>query len=705
MRISRFFCFRKLTLIFLLSGAFSSGAFAQDDKDDVLRVNTDLIQTNVTVTDKNGNFVNGLKEEDFVLKIEGKPAKIDFFEPVINSKSVFSLNNNPNSEKGAQGPAAATPSTAVTLRERKYIFFVDDFHMSLDSMGRTRSAIAHFIDSDMMPRDQVIIIAASGNLGFLQQFTSNKAVLRAALAKLRVFPNLARDNEQPPMPEYLALRVLNNDSQVGDYYLQKLMQAFNSKLSNALSKAAALEMVKQRANNIVAGMAASTKNSLSSLENVLLTSTQLKGRKLLFFFSDGFYLEDKHVAYNTSEGLQRAVNLATRSGASIYTIDARGLFNITAVDATGERPFDPQGRLDRGSVGEAYASQEGLATLSNLTGGRFLKNQNYFDKWIDRYVDENASYYTLAWTPDKDEQLNKKFKDIEVSVAGRSDLSVRFQRGYLTSWDKPGTKGKDTGSSKKNIPVSLSLNYLDIPSVGGVVHSAVQIAVGGLNYGEKGDKPAALDLVGIILDIEGKRVGDFKTGLNFAPLVSGTSAAGEQDIYYNPKNPLAPGTYQVQVAVRDTQTGDAGSVAQWIEIPDLSKRQLTMSSLFLGGKLIGNGGSTAAMQFQYSVDHRFSKPANLDFTSFIYNAARGNNGSGETNLATRVEVINNEGKTVIDSNLQPLVTKGNDDLARIPVRGAIRQQLDTPGRYLLRVTVADNIANTKTVQQALFTIE
>src|SRR5262249_10905480 len=131
----------------------------------------------------------------------------------------------------------------------------------------------------------------------------------------------------------------------------------------------------------------------------------------------------------------------TRSGATIYTIDARGLFSLTP-DATGDRPFDPQGRLDRGATGEAQASQEGLATLANMTGGRFLKNQNYFDKWIDRFVDENVSYYTLDCTPDKAEQASKKFKYIDVSIAGRSELSVRFQRGYVTNWDKPGVKDK-----------------------------------------------------------------------------------------------------------------------------------------------------------------------------------------------------------------------------------------------------------------------
>jgi hypothetical protein len=99
-------------------------------------------------------------------------------------------------------------------------------------------------------------------------------------------------------------------------------------------------------------------------------------------------------------------------------------------------------------------------------------------------------------------------------------------------------------------------------------------------------------------------------------------AAGEQDIYYNPKNPLAPGVYQVKVAVQDIQSGNKGFVAQWIEVPDLSRQQLTLSSLFLGGKVIGASGDSGSGQVQYSVDHRFSKPVTLDFTSFIYNAAR-----------------------------------------------------------------------------------
>src|SRR5438128_5414917 len=50
--------------------------------EEVIRVYTDLVQTDVTVFDKQGRFVNGLKREDFALSIDGKPQPIEFFDRV-----------------------------------------------------------------------------------------------------------------------------------------------------------------------------------------------------------------------------------------------------------------------------------------------------------------------------------------------------------------------------------------------------------------------------------------------------------------------------------------------------------------------------------------------------------------------------------------------------------------------------------------------
>src|SRR5436853_7917211 len=50
--------------------------------EEVIRVYTDLVQTDVMVFDKQGRFVNGLKREDFTLSIDGKPQPIEFFDRV-----------------------------------------------------------------------------------------------------------------------------------------------------------------------------------------------------------------------------------------------------------------------------------------------------------------------------------------------------------------------------------------------------------------------------------------------------------------------------------------------------------------------------------------------------------------------------------------------------------------------------------------------
>src|SRR3954454_8929019 len=51
--------------------------------DDVLRISTELVQTGVTVFDKQGHFVEGLRPEQFEVRVDGKPVKVSFFERVV----------------------------------------------------------------------------------------------------------------------------------------------------------------------------------------------------------------------------------------------------------------------------------------------------------------------------------------------------------------------------------------------------------------------------------------------------------------------------------------------------------------------------------------------------------------------------------------------------------------------------------------------
>src|SRR6267142_2092933 len=71
----------------LTAGTFPALAQQQPQKpadDDVLRVKTELVQTAVTVVDKDGRFVNGLGRDQFELVVDGKPRPISFFEQVTS---------------------------------------------------------------------------------------------------------------------------------------------------------------------------------------------------------------------------------------------------------------------------------------------------------------------------------------------------------------------------------------------------------------------------------------------------------------------------------------------------------------------------------------------------------------------------------------------------------------------------------------------
>ena len=51
--------------------------------DEVVRINTELVQTDVMVFDKEGKFVNGLKPEQFELLVDGQSQPVAFFDAVV----------------------------------------------------------------------------------------------------------------------------------------------------------------------------------------------------------------------------------------------------------------------------------------------------------------------------------------------------------------------------------------------------------------------------------------------------------------------------------------------------------------------------------------------------------------------------------------------------------------------------------------------
>ncbi|MGH9931896.1 MAG: VWA domain-containing protein, partial [Pyrinomonadaceae bacterium] len=346
------------------------------DQSDVLRVYTQLVQTDVMVFDQQGRFVNGLKSGDFELRIDGTPKPIEFFERVTAGSSSEELQLAAARGSSARPNSARSTGPAPLDRGRPIFFYVDDLHLDIAALQTTRKLITRFIDQEMGQNDEAAIASASGQIGFLQQLTDNKSVLRAALERLKLRPYSVRDFERPTMTEYQGLLITNFDRDLTDYFIDATIR-----LSPGMTRDAAEAMVNARARLLVQQAGAVTANTLAGLEGLIRSANTLPGRKLVFFVSGGFFLDDRNSDSHTR--LQRITSAAARSGVVIYSMDARGLV-ASLSDISSPAEFDVSGRLQRANSGELLASQDGLNALAADTGGKAVFNTNSLDAGLGR---------------------------------------------------------------------------------------------------------------------------------------------------------------------------------------------------------------------------------------------------------------------------------------------------------------------------------
>ena len=106
----------------LVCGLLSSSAPAQQQADYTFRVQCDLVLVNVTVKDKSGNFVRGLKPEDFTILEDNKPQKVVSFDvenvDAVATQDVAQANPLPGEPAPATSTAGATAANTDAIRSR-----------------------------------------------------------------------------------------------------------------------------------------------------------------------------------------------------------------------------------------------------------------------------------------------------------------------------------------------------------------------------------------------------------------------------------------------------------------------------------------------------------------------------------------------------------------------------------------------------------
>lgn len=694
---------------------------AEQQGDDVLRISSDLAQTDVMVFHKDGRFVDDVTREQFELKIDGKAKPISFFEYIRAGSA-----NEDAQLAAARGVARAAspgkqPGRVVPLdRGRVVLFFVDDLHLGIDSMQRVQTLLEQFLEKDFGQNDKATITSASGQLGFLEQVTSDKVVLLTAVSRLRAQTIANRDVERPPMNDVQALAITRFDQDVTSFFVDRFLAD-----NPGFPRASATELVQRRAIMLLQQSSAVTRNSLQSLYSLIRYVGDMPERKLLFFVSDGFLIDDQ--TSNISATLRRITDAAARSGVVVYSIDARGL-STGIGDPSMDVGADPGQRLTRTTVSEITSTQAPLRSLASDTGGRALLNTNALSSATGAALKETSAYYVLAWRPDSELEVNK-FHRIDVSIVGRPDLTVRVRRGYLEREAREGApaSASDSGRPAKPqskddvlrkalqsrfplsaLPTSLFVSFANDKDLGTYMTISMEMEKDALTFSPvAGKQTATLDVAGIVFDDKAKPAASFKSQLSVNPPIGPNPSPQQRRIAFNHQVRLKPGLYQVRVAAIDSQNGRSGSAVQWIEVPNIDTDKLSLSSLTIGERTAQTSKSTpeplGTENVFLNISRRFARASNLRFLTHIYNAAQGAGVNMSPDVAIQVQIFR-DNQPVLTTPLSKVNTEGIGDLKRLPYAADIPLSAMPAGRYRLQVTVIDRIAKTSATQNVSFEV-
>jgi VWFA-related protein len=149
--------------------------------DEVVKISTTLIQVDVTVTDKNGKIITDLKPEDFEIFENDEKQEITNFSFVSADVSTSVTENI------GKKPLSISPIKREQVR-RTIALVVDDLTLTFENLYYVRKSLRKFVDEQMRDGDFVAIARTGGGIGILEQFTSDRRQLYAAIEKIKLNP-------------------------------------------------------------------------------------------------------------------------------------------------------------------------------------------------------------------------------------------------------------------------------------------------------------------------------------------------------------------------------------------------------------------------------------------------------------------------------------------------------------------------------------
>jgi VWFA-related protein len=649
-----------------------------------LSVNANIVLTNVVVRDKKtGVVVKGLKASDFTVIEDKKPQRVISFDyQNVDEAAVLA-------EKTTAGGKASVAdllernfaASAAQLKDHRLIvIFFDLSSMQDEDIDRAVDAAQAYVNKQMQPADLVALVSMSTGLLMDEDFTSDKAALLRGLAKY------------------------NGTDTTG------LANGATGSTDGTSDDTAAFSADDTEYNSL------NTDRELLAIRAISKSLERVDQRKSMLYFSGGLTRN----GIENQASLRAATNEAAKANLAIYSVDARGLQALPPVGDASKGSFRGNsaysGAAATAQLSANFGSQETLSTLSADTGGKAFFDSNDFAPAFQQVQHDTEAYYLLGFRS-ANQTRDGSFRHLSIKV-DRNDVKIEFRPGYYAPADFQHQKTEDrelalteqmrSDSPATDVGVYLQALYFRESDTSYFIPVSLIVPGSQIPFVVGGDRDkATLDIVGQVKNAQGITVGNVRETVKLA--VDASQQVKRKNIQYSTGFTLAPGRYHLKFVVRENQTGKMGSFETDIQVPDLKKSPLKLSSVVLASQRTPNADKNSVnplvrdgLEWVPNVPHVFRQDQHLYFLYEVYEPTKkkggaepaaspglGRRAGGPVHVLTSIEFLSN-GTKVYET---PLVTA---DAINDPQHDGVAFQFDVPlaqlktGSYVCQVNVIDD---------------
>lgn len=536
-----------------------------------------LVIETVTVKDKSGNPVLGLKQENFTITEDGKPQVIKFFEfqklddtpapalldtrtPAEPAKTAEKAPEKPKVESLSANQIAGEAPGVTHYKDRRLLaMYFDMTAMPVPDQLRALSAAEKFIKTQMSGPDLMSVMEYAGEgVKVLTDFTDDREALLATLDKLIIGEGQGFDQtDTSAAAADTGAAFGQDDSEFNIFY---------------------------------------TDRQLAALQTAVKMLGNLNEKKNLVFFASGLNLNGT----DNQAQLHATVNAAIRADVVFYPIDARGL---VAASPLGDATRGSQGRVSMYTGAAAVAvttnlqqSQDTLYALATDTGGKAFLDYNDLSLGIVQAQKAIESYYLIGYYS-TNTALDGKFRKIAIKLD--NGIEPDYRHGYYAGkvYGKFTTADKDRQledalmmvDPATDMTIAMEIDYFQNNRAEYFVPLMVKIPGSELTLARKGGAEITrLDFIWEIKDNYGATYANNRDHMDIK--LNDTTAAelSKRRIQYDSGTTLLPGSYKIKFLARDFETGRMGTFENSFVIPNLEKevQRVPISSVVLSSQRV-----------------------------------------------------------------------------------------------------------------------